>query len=126
MVGSRNGEVGRFGVITGGFHPEERRKLMGDFRHTDFGRIILPFTLLRRLECVLEPTRQDVRDAHQAHKEAGIDPDLILRQTTRHPFYHTSGDTLITLGSTRKGQKNTDSKLGMQIAKKNNTCPELK
>ena len=31
--------------------------LWGDFKHTDFGKIILPFTLLRRLECVLEPTR---------------------------------------------------------------------
>jgi type I restriction enzyme M protein len=34
--------------------------LWGDFKHTDFGKIILPFTLLRRLECVLEPTRDDV------------------------------------------------------------------
>jgi len=32
--------------------------LWGDFKHTDFGKIILPFTLLRRLECVLEPTRE--------------------------------------------------------------------
>jgi len=75
------------------------------FAGLSFGRIILPFTLLRRLECVLEPTRQDVRDGYQSHKEIGIDPDLILRQTTRHPFYHTSGHTLSTSGSTRKGQK---------------------
>ena len=32
--------------------------LWGNFKHTDFGKIILPFTLLRRLECVLEPTRE--------------------------------------------------------------------
>jgi len=62
--------------------------LWGDFKHTDFGKIILPCTLLRRLECVLEPTRQDVHDAHEAHKETGIDLDLILRQTTRCPFYN--------------------------------------
>ena len=31
--------------------------LWGDFKHTDFGKVILPFTLLRRLECVLEPIR---------------------------------------------------------------------
>ncbi len=30
--------------------------LWGDFKHTDFGKVILPFTLLRRLECVLEKT----------------------------------------------------------------------
>ncbi|HAJ3462395.1 TPA: adenine methylase, partial [Escherichia coli] len=35
--------------------------LWGDFKHTDFGKIILPFTLLRRLECALEPTREAVR-----------------------------------------------------------------
>ncbi len=35
--------------------------LWGDFKHTDFGKVILPFTLLRRLECVLEPTRESVR-----------------------------------------------------------------
>ena len=34
--------------------------LWGDFKHTDFGKVILPFTLLRRLECVLEPTRDDM------------------------------------------------------------------
>jgi len=70
-----------------------------------FGRIILPFTLLRCPECVLKPTGQDVRDGYQSHKETGIDPDLILRQTARHPFYHTPRDTLSRLGGTRKGQK---------------------
>jgi type I restriction enzyme M protein len=31
--------------------------LRGDFKQSQYGRIILPFTLLRRLECVLAPTR---------------------------------------------------------------------
>jgi len=82
--------------------------LWGDFKHTDFGKIILPFTLLRRLECVLEPTRQNVRDAHEAHKETGIDLDLILRQTTRYPFYNTSEYTLSTLGGTKTRQNLQD------------------
>jgi type I restriction enzyme M protein len=82
--------------------------LWGDFKHTDFGKIILPFTLLRRLECVLEPTRQDVRDAHEAHKESGIDLDLILRQTTRYPFYNTSEYALSTLGGTKTRQNLQD------------------
>ena len=82
--------------------------LWGDFKHTDFGKIILPFTLLRRLECVLEPTRQDVRDAHEAHKESDIDLDLILRQITRYPFYNTSGYALSTLGGTRTRQNLQD------------------
>ena len=82
--------------------------LWGDFKHIDFGKIILPFTLLRRLECVLEPTRQEVRDAHEAHKESGIDLDLILRQITRYPFYNTSKYALSTLGSTKTRQNLQD------------------
>jgi type I restriction enzyme M protein len=54
--------------------------LWGDFKHTDFGKIILPFTLLRRLECVLEPTREKVRDMHTKIKDKGIDVALVLRQ----------------------------------------------
>ena len=72
--------------------------LWGDFKHTDFGKIILPFTLLRRLECVLEPTRKDVRETHAAFKDAGIDIDLVLRQATRYPFYNTSEYALGNLG----------------------------
>ena len=82
--------------------------LWGDFKHTDFGKVILPFTLLRRLECVLEKTRKDVAAAHEAHRDSGIDLDLILRQITRYPFYNTSGYTLATLGSTKTRQNLQD------------------
>ena len=37
--------------------------LWGDFKHTDFARIIIPLLLLRRLECVLEPTKEAVANA---------------------------------------------------------------
>ena len=40
--------------------------LWGDFKHTDFGKVILPFTLLRRLECVLEETREKVLETNDA------------------------------------------------------------
>ncbi|MCR3895488.1 type I restriction-modification system subunit M N-terminal domain-containing protein [Aeromonas caviae] len=82
--------------------------LWGDFKHTDFGKIILPFTLLRRLECVLEPTRKEVCDSHAAHKASGIDIDLILRQATRYPFYNTSEYALGNLGSTKTRQNLQD------------------
>ncbi|HNI73990.1 MAG TPA: class I SAM-dependent DNA methyltransferase, partial [Accumulibacter sp.] len=82
--------------------------LWGDFKHTDFGKIILPFTLLRRLECVLEPTREGVRESHAAFKDAGIDIDLVLRQATRYPFYNTSEYALATLGSTKTRQNLQD------------------
>lgn len=82
--------------------------LWGDFKHTDFGKVILPFTLLRRLECVLDKTRKDVETAHEAHRDSGIDLDLILRQVACHPFYNTSGYTLATLGSTKTRQNLQD------------------
>lgn len=82
--------------------------LWGDFKHTDFGKVILPFTLLRRLECVLEPTRQEVRDANALHKDTGIDIDLILRQCTRFSFYNTSEYALGTLGGTKTRQNLQD------------------
>ncbi|MEX0899807.1 MAG: class I SAM-dependent DNA methyltransferase [Gammaproteobacteria bacterium] len=75
--------------------------LWGDFKHTDFGKIILPFTLLRRLECVLEPTRDKVRDAHAKFKGKGLDTHLILCQTAGLPFYNTSQYSLDTLGATK-------------------------
>lgn len=34
--------------------------LRGDFKQSQYGRIILPFTLLRRMECVLAPTKDAV------------------------------------------------------------------
>ena len=34
--------------------------LRGDYKQSDYGKVILPFTVLRRLECVLEPTRAKV------------------------------------------------------------------
>jgi type I restriction enzyme M protein len=85
--------------------------LWGDFKHTDFGKIILPFTLLRRLECVLEPTRDAVREAHDKFKDRGVNVDLILRQTAGLPFYNTSQYALGSLGSTR-----TKSNLDAYIA----------
>jgi len=75
--------------------------LWGHFKHTDFGKIILPFTLLRRLECVLEPTREKVQQAAEKHKNKNINIDLILRQTAGLPFYNTSKYSLATLGATR-------------------------
>ncbi len=36
--------------------------LRGDYKQSDYGKIILPFTVLRRLDCVLKPTKQKVLD----------------------------------------------------------------
>lgn len=74
--------------------------LRGDFKQSEFGRIILPFAVLRRLECVLEPTREDVQTQYQAIKGSGIDFDLVLPAVAKASFYNTSYFSLATLGST--------------------------
>lgn len=82
--------------------------LWGNFKHVDFGKIILPFTLLRRLECVLEPTRDQVRETVKTMKDSGIDVGVILRAQTGYPFYNTSNYDLRSLGATRTRQNLED------------------
>ncbi|MGV8864441.1 MAG: type I restriction-modification system subunit M [Pseudomonas sp.] len=74
--------------------------LRGDFRQSEFGRIILPFTVLRRLECVLEPTRDKVRSQYQTMQASGVDMDLILPATAGATFYNVSRFALDSVGST--------------------------
>ncbi|WP_245741502.1 type I restriction-modification system subunit M N-terminal domain-containing protein [Propionispira arboris] len=74
--------------------------LRGDFKRSEFGRIILPFTVLRRLECVLEPTRAAVRNQYKARKDSGVDLDLLLPGTAKAAFYNISEFSLANVGST--------------------------
>ncbi|MFB9147295.1 N-6 DNA methylase [Halomonas alkalicola] len=76
--------------------------LRGDFKQSQYGRIILPFTLLRRLECVLEPTKADVLSAareHQAKPDA-VREKLLLRAAVQ-PFFNASPLTLGSLSDTQ-------------------------
>ncbi len=72
--------------------------LRGDFKRSEYGRIILPFTLLRRLECVLEPTREAVLAQWQSIKDTPLDIGLILPKVSGQRFYNSSRYTLSTLG----------------------------
>lgn len=74
--------------------------LLGAFKPSEYGRIILPFTVLRRLECVLEPTRDKVRGQFEAMKASGVDMDLILPASAAATFYNVSQFSLDSVGST--------------------------
>ncbi|MFL9948939.1 class I SAM-dependent DNA methyltransferase [Paraburkholderia agricolaris] len=74
--------------------------LRGDFKQSEFGRVILPFSVLRRLECVLEPTKKDVLAQYETVKASSIDLDLLLPAAAKATFYNTSQFNLATLGST--------------------------
>lgn len=57
--------------------------------------VILPMTVLRRLDAVLEPTKQAVLDMKAALDQAGItNQDQALRQAAGQAFYNTSRFTL--------------------------------
>ena len=76
--------------------------LRGDFKQSQYGRMILPFTLLRRLECVLEPTKADVLAAakeHQAKPDA-VREQLLLRAANQQ-FFTASPLTLTSLSDTQ-------------------------
>jgi len=46
--------------------------LRGDFKQSEYGKVILPFVVLRRLDCILEPTKDAVLKA-QDGLPSGID-----------------------------------------------------
>ncbi|MFF3201740.1 N-6 DNA methylase [Streptomyces sp. NPDC002962] len=68
--------------------------LRGDYKQSDYGKVILPFTVLRRLECVLEPKREKVAELAAQYKDSDIDPDGFLRRASGHSFYNKSALTL--------------------------------
>ncbi len=76
--------------------------LRGDFKQSQYGRVILPFTLLRRLECVLEPTRDKVLVAAKANakKSDTVREKLLLREASQQ-FFNASPLTLATLSDTQ-------------------------
>lgn len=76
--------------------------LRGDFKQSQYGRIILPFTLLRRMECVLEPTKEAVISV--SCEQEGR-PDLVrerlLLRAAGQQFFNASKLTLDTLSDTQ-------------------------
>ena len=64
--------------------------LRGLFKPTEYGRIILPFVVLRRLDCVLEPHKQEMYDLYEKYKEQIDDVSPIIRKQTGTTYYNTS------------------------------------
>ena len=70
--------------------------LRGNYKQSEYGKVVLPFTVLRRLDCVLVPTK----DAVQAQLESlpeNIDDTMretMLNMASGHNFHNTSPFTL--------------------------------
>ncbi len=76
---------------TANFIWEIANLLRGDYKQSDYGKVILPLTVLRRLDCVLSPTKQKVLDylpKLQSTKVQNVDP--ILNKVAKHNFHNRS------------------------------------
>jgi type I restriction enzyme M protein len=64
--------------------------LRGDYKQSEYGKVILPFTVLRRLDCVLESTKEAVLAEKIIREKAGLNPEPFLLRKSGQLFYNTS------------------------------------
>lgn len=65
--------------------------LRGDYKQSDYGKVILPFTLLRRLDCVLETSKNKVvTTAQEKANDEALVRERALVKASGHIFYNTS------------------------------------
>ena len=64
--------------------------LRGDYKQSEYGKVILPFTVLRRLDCVLEPTKAAVLAEKSKREAAGLNAEPFLLIKSGQLFYNTS------------------------------------
>lgn len=78
--------------------------LRGDFKQSQYGRVILPFTLLRRLECVLAESKAAVVAEHDRIQPLNLPEEaqekFLLRATNELAFFNTSPMDLGKMGQT--------------------------
>jgi len=77
--------------------------LRGDFKQSQYGRIILPFTLLRRMECVLAPNKDAVvREFYAQEGRPDTVRDMFMQRAAGgQQFFNASPLTLATLSDTQ-------------------------
>lgn len=87
--------------------------LRGDFRQSEYGKVILPFTVLRRLDCVLAASKPAVLAELEKRKKQGVNPEPFLLRKAGVSFCNTSPlDMKRLMGD----QDNIQANLGSYIA----------
>ena len=74
-------------------------ELRSIFKPSEYGRIILPFVVLRRLDCVLEPKKDEVYNLYEQYKKELSDPSPIIEGAIGLPFFNRSKYDLMRLTS---------------------------
>ncbi|TFD47075.1 SAM-dependent DNA methyltransferase [Cryobacterium frigoriphilum] len=72
--------------------------LRGVYKQADYGKVVLPFTILRRFDAVLEPTKDAVLAEYEKRKDGNIPVEKLLPSIAKHDFYNTSLFTVAKLG----------------------------
>ncbi|MBA3596217.1 MAG: SAM-dependent DNA methyltransferase [Methylibium sp.] len=86
--------------------------LRGDLKQSEYGRVILPFTVLRRLDCVLAPTKEAALNEHAAKQTASIAFEPFVKRKTGLDFYNVSS---LDMGKLMGDQDNIRANLDSYI-----------
>jgi type I restriction enzyme M protein len=71
--------------------------LRGDYKRSEYGKVVLPLTVIRRLDCVLEPTKQAVLKRKQQISGRIENVEPLLQAAAGEQFYNTSPLTFTRL-----------------------------
>jgi type I restriction enzyme M protein len=71
--------------------------LRGDYKQSEYGKVILPLTVIRRLDCVLEPTKDAVLKRNKGLKGKIENVEPVLRAISGQQFYNVSPLTFTKL-----------------------------
>ena len=72
-------------------------RLRGVYKQSEYGRVILPLTVLRRLDCVLEPTKEEVLERMTKLPPTLQNREPVLQKVAGQPFVNMSRHTFQTL-----------------------------
>ena len=86
--------------------------LRGDFKQSEYGRVILPFTALRRLDCVLAPTKVAALEEYADKQKAGIAFAPFVKRKVGLDFYNVSS---LDMGKLMGDQDNIRANLDSYI-----------
>jgi len=73
--------------------------LRGLFKPSEYGRIILPFVVLRRLDCVLDPQKDKAFELHEKYKNKLKDFNQVIQSQLNLPFFNASKFDLLRIKS---------------------------
>lgn len=73
--------------------------LRGVFKPNEYGRIILPFVVFRRLDCILEPRKDEIHKHYENYKNQLQDPEPVIQSQIGSKFFNVSRFDLTRLKS---------------------------